>query len=90
MLVLCCSLKIGSTCIPQATAQLRYIGRAHDLYGSSNLEATMIDALMEGLSDLSSKVAPIIRMVGSPTQQDRKRRVYCYPPCSIVTVREKA
>ena len=58
-----CSLKVGGACIPQSMAQLRYVGRAHQLYGSSNLEATMIDALLDGLRDLSMKLRPVLRTV---------------------------
>ena len=61
------SVKVGGVCIPQSLAQLRYIGRAHDLYGSSgsNLEATMIDAFLDGLNDLSLKLRSALIAVSS-------------------------
>ena len=59
------SVKVGGVCIPQSLAQLRYIGRAHSLYGNTNLEATMIDAFLDGLNDLSMKLRSALIAVSS-------------------------
>ena len=49
-------------------AQLRYVGRAHHIYGSSNLEAAMIDVLLEGLTELGNKLVPAMKAVRIPAQ----------------------
>ena len=63
---LSCSLKVEGSSIPQTIAQLRYVGRAHTIYGDSNLEAAMIDALLEGLTELGNKLVPAMKAVRIP------------------------
>jgi glutathione S-transferase len=54
-------LKVGDLVIPQSLAQLRYVGRKYDLYGSSIVEATYIDVLLDGINDIDGKLGPLVR-----------------------------
>ncbi|GFS13769.1 glutathione S-transferase [Elysia marginata] len=53
-------LKDGDLSLVQSNAILRYLARKHGLYGSSDVEATMIDILSDGVEDLRKQYTMMI------------------------------
>ncbi|RUS71429.1 hypothetical protein EGW08_020812 [Elysia chlorotica] len=53
-------LKDGELSLVQSNAILRYLARKHGLYGSSDVEATMIDILNDGVEDLRKQYTTMI------------------------------
>ncbi|KAL4429045.1 hypothetical protein ABPG77_006084 [Micractinium sp. CCAP 211/92] len=53
----------------QSHAIVRYLGRKHGLYGSSDIEAARIDQLLDGMSDL--KIYPLIYLDAMQTDEAR-------------------
>lgn len=53
-------LKDGDFSLVQSNAILRYLARKHGLYGSSDLEAALIDCLNDGVEDLRKQYTTMI------------------------------
>ncbi|XP_029431204.1 glutathione S-transferase P-like [Rhinatrema bivittatum] len=70
------ALKDGDFTLYQSNAILRYLGRAHDLYGKDRQEAALIDMVNDSVEDLRGKY---LRLIYQTYEEEKGRYIENLP-----------